>query len=370
MMQLRLVSALLLSGSVVTMALATECDQFTLRDVYEATLPDSIDRVNAQTNAFLDLAVEDYNLRFRSAQKQPDDSEREGYLALMIHNVMARENRLFLPQEEEAVPPELTLVRAFSKVGRGPLQSWLENRSDQGSYVLTIRDNIYRDIYLPGFNEAQVMKINGVLTGTDKIDHFFDQGYEYWLVSRHGRDDQAAIDYGVGTEWGWYGVAIDGVFSFGDLRANWKGYQFFKELSHYFSFEDDGSLERVATFDWRTWIDWQFDELLNPSYYAPALHTRIRDILRAQELSFERGESTSSPLRTWVALAGRVPAEQARGDRSEEYLNTRVPSDFPLLFDLAGLFDPAQEALARKPGSEPDQASFTNRMTLSGPPTN
>ncbi len=352
------------------MAAGTECDQFTQRDVYEATLPDSIDRVNAQTNAFLDLAVEDYNLRFRSAQKQPDVSEREGYLALMIHNALARENRLFLPQEEEVVPPELTLMRAFSKAGRGPLQSWLENRFDQGSYLLTLRDNIYRDVYLPGFNEAMVMKINGVLTGTDKIDHFFDQGYEYWLVSRHGRDDQAAIDYGVGTEWGWYGVAIDGVFSFGDLRANWKGYQFFKELSHYFSFGDDGSLERVATFDWRDWIDWQFDELLNPCYYAPALYARIRDILRAEELGFERGESSFSPLRTWVALAGRVPAERARADRSSEYLNAKAPRSFPLIFDLEGLFDPEQERLARGSGSEPDQASFTNRLTSSGPPGN
>lgn len=98
-----------------------------------------------------------------------------------------------------------------------------------------------------------------VAMGTDKLGHFFAQGYEYYEISvLQGKGDKAAIDYGVSTEEGKFGLGTTGVFSNADLEANKAGLQFYKDLRN----------DPFMKFDINNYATPQFSEQLNPNQYS------------------------------------------------------------------------------------------------------
>jgi hypothetical protein len=212
------------------------------------------------------------------------------------------------------------------KAGYGPLQRWILTRGDP-LLVLTVRGNIYKHL-LPPYNETDIIRIGDVLLGPDKIDHFFDQGYDYWRVSGDGADDEAAREWGVRSELGYFGMGASGVFSFADLKANWDGYQFYVELldpEHgLFTIGDDG-LSRVRDMRWSDVIDWQYDEFLNSNCYSDKRSDKIRRVLQ---------EDPQSSCRTYCAMADQGAYGVAAG-RKSHYLTDTAPSDCDNLFDLS-----------------------------------
>ena len=89
------------------------------------------------------------------------------------------------------------------------------------------------------------------------------------------------MDWGVRTENGWFGLKIDSIFSYADLYANWKGYQFYKGLlsgdDPLFKIDEKGCINRVRDYDWSQWADWPFDELQNPCFYNESGYIRGRN---------------------------------------------------------------------------------------------
>jgi hypothetical protein len=85
---------------------------------------------------------------------------------------------------------------------------------------------------------SPTVRLYGVDLGTDKIGHFYQQGYEYFdryqRARAKGLPERAAIDvavdYGVTTENMAYGVMLSGVYSNGDLAANYAGFKFYRNL--------------------------------------------------------------------------------------------------------------------------------------------
>jgi hypothetical protein len=151
---------------------------------------------------------------------------------------------------------------------------------------------------------APVVKLNGICCGTDKIGHFFQQGYQYyritqpeiiggfgqsadvaeaWGESMEGRigakrsasarawvsaaaakpEDSAEI---LGQKEGDYGLAKTGVFSNADLAANRAGLQFWKDLS----------LTPSLKFDIATYITKDWNESVAGNVYAPDIAKRVR----------------------------------------------------------------------------------------------
>ncbi|MDP2342747.1 MAG: hypothetical protein Q8O67_17455 [Deltaproteobacteria bacterium] len=82
------------------------------------------------------------------------------------------------------------------------------------------------------------VRVGDVLFGTDKLGHFFTNGPRYLDRYRSalagGADvaaaEAAAVRLGVAQELGWLGMGVSGVFSYGDLEANWRGFLFFRDL--------------------------------------------------------------------------------------------------------------------------------------------
>ena len=327
---------LVLILTLLALCQATEVDQFTQRDLYADSLPDSLERLNLKTNSLLNQALEAWNQRFGpDASGKPVLSKLQTwhYLALYIHNYLARENQSGLPREEEPIPETIDLFRALSKAGRGPLQTWCEDKKVQGSYLVNFDSHIYRDAYPVDFNGVFILKVAGILSGTDKLDHFFDQGYEYWYLSKDGTNTARALAYGVNSERGLFGITLSGVFSFGDLRGNWQGYQFYKNLASYFVVRPDGRMAQIRSFDWADWIDWQFDEILNPSYYTPELFQRLRIWMSDQEKRFQLGQTDYSYHHSWLTLSAEGLLDHGKWQRSNEYFNSDAPHNFPCLFD-------------------------------------
>lgn len=82
------------------------------------------------------------------------------------------------------------------------------------------------------------LRVGIFLFGTDKIGHFFTDGLRYfdkYLEERaRGASEQeavrAAVVLGVVEESNTLGLGVSGIFSFGDLQANDRGFRFFREL--------------------------------------------------------------------------------------------------------------------------------------------
>lgn len=108
------------------------------------------------------------------------------------------------------------------------------------------RPAVFRSIYRNTFSplpasfviDAPTVLVHGFFMGTDKIDHFFQQGYEYFELTRkreaEGATTAAAIAAvvarGAKQEHKYYGTLASGVYSNGDLAANYAGMKFYFNL--------------------------------------------------------------------------------------------------------------------------------------------
>jgi len=102
------------------------------------------------------------------------------------------------------------------------------------------------------------MKVNGICIGSDKLGHFFEQGYDYFeIVNDKGGSAADAQEFGERTEGGGFGLSMTGVFSNADLQANRKGFQFYTDLM----------ANSGLTFDISKYITDQWDETINTNFY-------------------------------------------------------------------------------------------------------
>jgi len=101
----------------------------------------------------------------------------------------------------------------------------------------SVYDTIHRPITV--FYLSPTINLHAVYLGTDKLGHLFEQGYEYWEVftaemARGGSEAAAyrkAVKLGIDQENGFYGTAIDSVYSNGDMAANYAGLKFYLNLT-------------------------------------------------------------------------------------------------------------------------------------------
>ena len=77
---------------------------------------------------------------------------------------------------------------------------------------------------------ADVLRVNGVLIGTDKIGHYFTQGHQYWKVYKISGSKKKAYEMGESQEATYYGLWASGVYSKADLAANNAGLSLYIQL--------------------------------------------------------------------------------------------------------------------------------------------
>ena len=149
--------------------------------------------------------------------------------------------------------------------------------------------------------DCPTIRLYGVDQGTDKIGHVFQQGYEY--LTRYedalaGGADEAsalagAVEYGVLTEKGLYGMLLTGVYSNGDLAGNYAGFKFYRNLFHEVKI-GDRALPPILR---RDGVHWTIDPDPRQHRPAEALHQRApeRDVQPVAVLLQRRAHSQPRP---------------------------------------------------------------------------
>jgi len=138
-------------------------------------------------------------------------------------------------------------------------------------------------VVLRAVGVCSTVRINDTLLGTDKLDHFLDLGYTYAKSSNWGRRPERAVQLGTRTELRGLGLWTSMVFSYADLRANWDGYLFYRDLFQLHSpiaLGADGCVGQRRPWGWSEWIDDEYDEVLNPSVHTDRVQARLWERLR------------------------------------------------------------------------------------------
>ena len=284
-----LVSFVLLLNAV---SLAFETDQFNLPPVPLADIGDEVSE-----------HVEEA-LRFAVAKVNADIAKSLGCLE-------KKSKDCGTPGEERAKLGRLRLNDAVAEVffrlmGDGNLFTtklghWMKShkfRSQPSSYKTKYSESIY--ILNPAnyLTISPTVRLYGTEFGTDKLDHFFQQGYKYYTIQKEAMvagltSDEAAkkaVKWGQKTERTYFGLLVSGVYSNADLSANYAGMKFYQGLTVPIRI---GEREKAApvVLAGGTWkVDEQnlhenllkpfiadhMNEALNPSSYRPTLVGSVR----------------------------------------------------------------------------------------------
>lgn len=238
--------ALLISFFLSLDVQCMETDNFTGRNDQLAKLPDSTNELDAMVNLRIMLAIQSTN----NSSGSCDEKE-------LIRNLRLELNRN--PVGE---------VERFAEFGPSVKR-----------YLVPWQDSIYGKIknvrgldltvktFVWGETKASSIRLNQQIIGTDKLGHFFSQGYEYLFQ----KDWHSALLYGASLEDGVYGKDYSGVYSYGDLNANFNGYLFWKSVtggsSPYVACVN-GRYVQKKKFTWKTYVSAAWDEGINCSEFV------------------------------------------------------------------------------------------------------
>ena len=158
-------------------------------------------------------------------------------------------------------------------------------------------------------SQSGTVKAFGAYFGTDKLLHFHAVGYRYYAYYRSLLRSGLSPDEGLErvvrhyategflAEGNSFGTVITGVYSNGDLAANYAGFKFFLNLTDkvvLLGQEREPLVVRCGVFwrvndhvrlhsGWlRAFISDHWNEALNPSLYDFTMRARVRRILQSR----------------------------------------------------------------------------------------
>lgn len=184
--------------------------------------------------------------------------------------------------------------------GHKPLEDWLIRNLDENQiYPKTYKfldETIYREpyrFYLIWIDISPTVQVNGFYFGIDKLSHFVSTGRRYFRLytdaRRWGKNEkkatEKAIRMGLTNEATIIGLMGDGVYSYGDVEANYQGLQLYKNFcfeseNPYLKQEKDNSWTQVRDFDIRDYVSAYWDETFNLSYRLHFNWTRVSKVIK------------------------------------------------------------------------------------------
>lgn len=272
---------------VTSLAFSYETDQLTWR---ERELVDATPEANRIVNALLAEALRRSNEQTRCIGS---DEDIRYALAEQIHESTSRSKGVW----------ERKGLRA---AGFSVFSAALEE-SPADKFAFEHREDIYggltlwQSFVLTLAGPCSTFEIAGVRLGSDKFDHFLDIGFYYLRDELRTGSLTHALERGTGTERSIYGLLTSKTFSYADLRANYDGYLFYRDLLRDGSVMQrgsDGCVQMIRPFDWSEWVRPEWDEAINTPIYTRLVE---RGVLR--ELESRRAEVCDG-YRTWGALIG------------------------------------------------------------------
>lgn len=294
----RFIAAVLIGSALVISVPAFETDQYNRPEKPLADIGDEVaEHVSESVRETIKKLNDEIKVREACLEK-PD---------LCPSADKARQRLVYLRSEE-------ALARGvFKLLGSGIPPStrsgtWMQKhkfKAQPARYKTSYSDSIYKVIPTNYFTISATVNIFGTHLGTDKIAHIFQQGYEYYkkrerAIEKGESEEKAvekAINYGKRTEATYYGYFVSGVYSNGDLAANYAGMKFYQNLLHQIKVGDRTFEPIVVQVDgvWKLngnrrgsilvpFISDHLDEALNPSVYFKLfwLDSCVRQTVRTQ----------------------------------------------------------------------------------------
>jgi len=260
---IRRAAAILLLAVATQAARAAETDQYM---TWSVELNDSAPALNAYLNEQVVEFIES-----RNRWTRPIKTEEEvamafyGYLFEGLHKSRVR-TWLFTADEVDRYPDNDVSVWEYQ------------------------RSSIYRELSFPFFLPmARSVRLGEVYLGIDKVGHFFGFGRRYYAqyvrLIEEGRSEEEAIESvvkrGYFQERSMVGGLVDGIFSYGDLEANYQGMRLCRQLASgtppCFVKGEDGLWRFEGSIDILPYITPDMDESWNNSRYTGR---RKRNVLR------------------------------------------------------------------------------------------
>lgn len=297
-MKLRPLVSLLLSFTFVMQpiaAAAMETDQYNLPTVPLADIGDEVSEYVEQ-NLFAAVAKVNADIAARQAcletapikRSKCDSSEKEAKKLAYLRSNDALAKELYKLLGEGTI--------FYSRIGR-----WVnshEFRASPSHYKTGYLQSIFIAAPIDYAMISPTVRLYGVEFGTDKLDHFFQQGYKYYKIQEgaavKGKTPeeaaQKAIKWGQMTERTYFGLLVSGVYSNADLYANYAGMKFYQSLTKPVSVGNKSRPALLALNDgkWtlhiknirndllKPFISDHLNEALNPSGYAFTISASVR----------------------------------------------------------------------------------------------
>ncbi|MCP4902730.1 MAG: hypothetical protein GY906_37690 [bacterium] len=246
---------------------ALETDQYY---AWTQPLADSTAALNAKLNLELELAIE--HVAARNGEELPQCTDIAERLMKQLHFTTF--------QDFELWTLNTTLIDRYPA---NPEQE-LEYRQSNLYHRHGVLDV---STWLPN---VPTIEVNGIRLGTDKLAHFVSSGWrwhrEYVKELERGLSHEEAerqiLDSGLYWERSLMGSLATGVFSPGDLEANYRGMEYYYSLCH----GEEPVLESSAAgweirrpFDFSTVIGPEWDESYNTPIYSKRRWRKVRPVL-------------------------------------------------------------------------------------------
>jgi len=193
------------------------------------------------------------------------------------------------------------IVPRFRKFIFTDIELWAVNSSLVARIPATAEEELeFRKVFLYRNTHAldvgtkvppsPTIEMHGVRMGTDKLAHFFSEGWMYYKWYRKYRKSGASVEdaerrairRGIRWERLILGSASSGVFSIGDLEANYQGLRFLAGLCE----GDSPALQRseagwryVRAFDFRDYVSPAWDESYQPPIFGKRRWKKVRPAL-------------------------------------------------------------------------------------------
>lgn len=242
---------------------AAEVDQFTIPESDARTLQDSASVLDEEVNRRIRLAVKRANSRImKMDHKRAPKWLKPG----------CDEDRLYEK-----------LVDQLARTLIGQVESFAEENEQVSRRTINLQDSIYQDFawqesptLVLSERMASVIKVGATEIGTDKLGHFFTEGFSYFVVSDQlHRSIESSLLFGEWSESVYFGAQTTGVYSFADLTANFQGLRFWNRVLGIQPDPLSGQTPSpyvvcvkkqwhvAETFHWADYVDSAWDESIN-----------------------------------------------------------------------------------------------------------
>jgi len=267
-------------------AFAFETDQYNLPPVPLAGIGDEVTDYAADN---IEKAFEKINAKILERQDCLEKKTKRGN----CDSVEKETAKLKYLRSETAIAKEV-----FRLLGDGipPFTNsgtWMEQhefKAQPARYKTSFDDTIFKAFPSDYLMISHTVNLYGSQFGTDKIAHFFQQGFTYYKIVERAKakgltEEQStrkANEWGQKTERTYYGNLISGLYSNGDLAANFAGMKFYQGLTREIKIGgktraaililDDGfwkfnAPETLSENLLKPLISDHFNEALNPSIF-------------------------------------------------------------------------------------------------------